>query len=55
MTHLPYILAAYGAAAAVVVGLVAWVAGDIRFQKRRLARLEAEGARRRSAGTRRLP
>ena len=46
MTHLPYILAAYGAAALTLGGLVLWVAADTRLQRRRLERLEAEGRRR---------
>ena len=48
MTHLGYIVAAYLAAAIVIVGMVAAVTLDLARQKRRLARLEAEGGRRRS-------
>jgi heme exporter protein D len=48
MTHLGYILAAYLATAAVLIGMVAWVTLDLRAQKERLRRLEAEGTRRRS-------
>lgn len=48
MTHLGYIAAAYVAAAIVIVGMVAAVMLDLTRQKRRLARLEAEGLRRRS-------
>jgi heme exporter protein CcmD len=48
MTHLGYIVAAYLAAAIVLIGMVAAVTLDLARQKRRLARLEAEGKRRRS-------
>ena len=48
MTHLGYIVAAYLAAAIVLVGMVAAVMLDLIRQKRRLARLEADGRRRRS-------
>jgi len=51
MTHLGYILAAYLASGAVVAALVAWIALDTRSAKRKLARLEAEGARRRGRGS----
>ena len=47
--HAFFILAAYGAAALVVLGLVARAVLDHRAQVRALARLEARGARRRSA------
>ena len=40
---------AYAAAAAVVAGLIAWVALDFRAQKRALGDLEAHGVTRRSA------
>lgn len=50
MTHLGYIVAAYLATALVLLGMVAWVAIDLRQQKRGLARLEGEGVRRRSSG-----
>jgi len=46
MTHLPYIVAAYGATAIVIAGLVAWVSLDVRAQKRRLEELEKAGPRR---------
>jgi heme exporter protein D len=49
VTHAGYILAAYLATAVVILGLIAWVALDLRTQRRKLARLEAEG-RRRGAG-----
>ena len=48
MTHLGYVVAAYLAAAIVLVGMVAVVVLDLGRQKQRLARLEAEGRRRRS-------
>ena len=47
MTHSGYILAAYLASAAVLAGLIAWVALDLRAQRRRLAELEDHGLRRR--------
>jgi heme exporter protein D len=47
MTHAGYILAAYLATAIVLLGMVAWVLLDLRVQKRKLQRLEGEGARRR--------
>ncbi len=48
MTHAGYILAAYLATAVVLAGMIAWVALDLRAQKRKLRRLEDEGLRRRS-------
>ncbi len=48
MTHVPYIVAAYLATALVVGAMVAWVVFDLREQRRKLDRLEAEGRRRRS-------
>ena len=48
MTHLGYILAAYLASAAVLLGMVAWIVLDLRTQKQKLARLEEQGLRRRS-------
>ncbi len=47
--YAPFILAAYGAALAVVAGLIAWVVLDFRAQKRVLGDLEAHGVTRRSA------
>jgi heme exporter protein D len=47
--HMGFIVAAYAAAAAVVVALIAWVALDYRTQSRRLADLEMRGVTRRSA------
>ncbi len=43
-----FIIAAYGAAAVVIVLLVAWVVIDFRKQKRALAELEARGITRRA-------
>ncbi|MCF1505370.1 heme exporter protein CcmD [Afifella sp. H1R] len=51
MTHLPFILAAYGASALVLIGLVVWVVADTRIQKRRLNELEKAGPRRRRSTT----
>jgi heme exporter protein CcmD len=52
MTHLGYIIAAYLAAAIVLLGMVAAVLLDLGAQKRKLARLEASGVRRRSEAAR---
>jgi heme exporter protein D len=46
--HASFILTAYGAAAFVVVSLIAWVMVDHRRQQCALADLEAKGAVRRS-------
>jgi heme exporter protein CcmD len=48
MTHLGYIIAAYLAAAIVLLGMVAGVVLDLRTQKRKLVQLEETGVRRRS-------
>jgi heme exporter protein D len=48
MTHLGYIIAAYAAAAVVIIAMVLWVALDLRTQKQKLRRLEDAGLRRRS-------
>lgn len=48
--HAGFIVAAYLVTLAVVVGLAVWVIADGRMQRRRLAELEAHGARRRSEG-----
>jgi heme exporter protein CcmD len=48
--HAFFILAAYGAAAAIVLGLIGRAVLDHRAQAKALAALEARGARRRSAG-----
>jgi heme exporter protein D len=46
MTHLGYIVAAYLATAIVLGGMIGWVLLDLAAQKRKLARIEAEGGRR---------
>ena len=46
--HLGFIAAAYAAAAAVVLALIAWVVIDYRAQRRALADLERRGFSRRS-------
>jgi len=46
MTHLGYIAAAYAATAVVLLAVSGWTLLDLSTQKRRLARLEAEGKRR---------
>ena len=43
-----FILSAYGAAALIVIAMIAWVALDHRRQARALAELEARGITRRS-------
>ena len=48
MTHIGYILAAYVIAAAVIAGMTAWVVIDLKAQRRKLRRLEAQGVRRRA-------
>ncbi|WP_026379933.1 heme exporter protein CcmD [Afifella pfennigii] len=51
MSHLPYIVAAYGATALVIGALIVWVSADTRAQKRRLQELEKAGPRRQARGT----
>ena len=46
--HAPFIVASYAAVALVVGGLILWVIADGRRLTRTLARLEAQGIRRRS-------
>jgi heme exporter protein D len=46
--HAAFIGAAYAAALAVVIGLIAWVLADHAAQRRLLADLEARGVSRRS-------
>ena len=53
MTHLSFILAAYGATVAVFAALTIWVVRDTGEQKRKLRQLEAKGAVRRSARVKR--
>jgi heme exporter protein D len=48
INHIGFIVAAYAAAAAVVIGLIAWVTLDYRAQKRRLNDFETRGIARRS-------
>jgi heme exporter protein D len=48
--HAGFILVAYLLTAAVLVGLLLWIALDGRALRRRLADLEARGVKRRSAG-----
>ena len=47
-THFGFILASYSLAALVIFGLITWVILDHRAQTKRLQRLEAQGAARRS-------
>jgi heme exporter protein D len=53
--HLGFIVAAYAAAAAVVLALFAWVALDYQAQRRALADLERRGFSRRSEPMRSAP
>jgi heme exporter protein D len=46
--HAAFIVAAYAAALAVVLGLIGWVMADHAAQRRLLAELEARGVTRRS-------
>ena len=46
--HASFIIAAYAAALAVVIGLIAWVLADHAAQRRLIADLEARGVSRRS-------
>jgi heme exporter protein CcmD len=46
--HAGFIIAAYAAAFAVVIALIAWVVADYRAQRRVLADLERQGVTRRS-------
>jgi heme exporter protein D len=48
--HLVFIVAAYGAAIAVVAGLIAWVTLDYREQHAKLAEFESRGIVRGIAG-----
>lgn len=47
--HAAFIWASYGAVAAVIAGLFAWLAFDARRQRAALEDLERRGVRRRSA------
>ena len=46
--HALYVAAAYGVSAVALATLAAWILLDQRGRRRELARLEAEGLRRRS-------
>ena len=46
--HAAFIVAAYAAALAVIISLIAWVLADHAAQRRLLADLEARGVSRRS-------
>jgi heme exporter protein D len=46
--HAAFVVAAYAAALAVIIGLIAWVYADYVAQRRLLVDLEARGASRRS-------
>jgi heme exporter protein D len=46
--HAAFIVAAYAAALAVVIGLISWVIADHAAQRRLIAELEARGVTRRS-------
>ena len=55
VNHFGFIAAAYAAAAAVVLALIAWVMIDYRAQRRALADLERRGFSRRSEPARGAP
>jgi heme exporter protein D len=46
--HAAFIIAAYGMAAIVVLGLIAWVIADYEAQRRLLSDLDSRGVTRRS-------
>ena len=46
--HADFIIASYAIAVLVVAGLIIWVEADNRAQRRKLARLAAQGITRRS-------
>lgn len=48
MSHTAFVLFSYGATALVFLGLVAWLLIDRRSTIAQLARLEAQGVKRRS-------
>ena len=50
-SHASFIIAAYAIAVLVVAGLIVWVEVDNRMQRRKLARLAAQGITRRSEKT----
>lgn len=47
--HIGFVLASYGAALGVVLGLILWVVVDGRARQAEIRALEASGIRRRSA------
>lgn len=49
--HAVFIVAAYAGVIVATLGLIGWVWADSRRVKARLAALEAQGIRRRSAGS----
>jgi heme exporter protein D len=49
VSHIEFIVAAYGIGVVVVMALIAWVMLDYRLQRRILAELETKGISRRSA------
>ncbi len=49
MSHLAFVLIAYGATALTIAALILWVLIDQRGRRQELAELEARGVRRRSA------
>ena len=49
--HADFIVAAYAIAALVVIGLIVWIEVDNRAQRRKLARLAAQGITRRSGNS----
>ncbi|HZP21076.1 MAG TPA: heme exporter protein CcmD [Bauldia sp.] len=50
LPHGDFIFAAYCVTVLVIAGVILWVVLDGRWQRRRLAELDAQGIRRRSAG-----
>ncbi|MEP6826911.1 MAG: heme exporter protein CcmD [Aestuariivirga sp.] len=46
--HAGFIIAAYAVTALVIIGLIVWIEVDNRMQRRRLAKLHAQGITRRS-------
>lgn len=46
--HAGFIIASYGIAFAVIVGLIIWIRADFSTQRRQLAELEKRGLHRRS-------
>ena len=49
--HADFIIAAYAIAALVIIALIVWVEFDNRALRRRLSKLHAQGATRRSGPT----